>query len=100
MRFFLISDNADTEVGLRLAGIEGVVVPDAAGAEDALHKAVADETVGIVLITARLSAQCRDTLIRTKKAHPRTLIVEIPDRHGGGADSLEEYVRNAVGIKL
>lgn len=100
MRFFLISDNADTEVGLRLAGIEGVVVPDAAGAEDALRTAVADETVGIVLITAGLSAQCRDTLIRAKKEYPRTLIVEIPDRHGGGADSLSDYVRNAVGIKL
>ncbi|HEX3027523.1 MAG TPA: ATP synthase subunit F, partial [Clostridia bacterium] len=26
MRFYLISDNVDTQVGLRLAGIEGVVV--------------------------------------------------------------------------
>ena len=26
MRFYLISDNVDTQVGMRLAGIEGVVV--------------------------------------------------------------------------
>ncbi|MCD6155854.1 MAG: ATP synthase subunit F, partial [Candidatus Atribacteria bacterium] len=26
MRFFLISDNIDTQIGLRLAGIKGVVV--------------------------------------------------------------------------
>ena len=26
MRYFVISDNTDTHVGLRLAGIEGVVV--------------------------------------------------------------------------
>ena len=26
MRFFLLSDNIDTQMGMRLAGIEGVVV--------------------------------------------------------------------------
>lgn len=26
MRFYVISDNVDTQVGMRLAGIEGVVV--------------------------------------------------------------------------
>ena len=26
MKFFLISDNIDTQMGMRLAGIEGVVV--------------------------------------------------------------------------
>ncbi len=29
MRFYLISDNVDTQVGMRLAGIEGVVVHEA-----------------------------------------------------------------------
>ena len=26
MKFFLISDNTDTQMGMRLAGIEGIVV--------------------------------------------------------------------------
>ena len=29
MKFFLISDNIDTQMGMRLAGIEGVVVHNA-----------------------------------------------------------------------
>ena len=29
MRFYVISDNIDTKVGMRLAGIEGVVVHEA-----------------------------------------------------------------------
>ena len=31
MRMFLISDNVDTLTGMRLAGIDGVVVPRKAG---------------------------------------------------------------------
>ncbi len=30
MRFYLISDNVDTQMGMRLAGIEGVVVHEVA----------------------------------------------------------------------
>ena len=33
---------------------------------------------------------------------PAPLIVEIPDRHGGGRakDSITRYVREAIGIKI
>ena len=37
MRFFLISDNVDTLVGLRLAGIEGVVAHEDAEVSEALE---------------------------------------------------------------
>lgn len=36
MRFYLISDNADTLVGMRLAGIDGELVHDAQSVEDAV----------------------------------------------------------------
>ena len=38
MRFYVISDNVDTQVGMRLAGIEGVVVHE----EDEVRKALSD----------------------------------------------------------
>ena len=38
MRFFLISDNVDTEVGMRLVGIEGVVVHEKDEFLNALEK--------------------------------------------------------------
>ena len=38
MRFYLISDNVDTQVGMRLAGIEGIVVHEA----DEVRKALTD----------------------------------------------------------
>ena len=40
MRFYLISDNVDTAMGMRLAGIEGVVVHEDSEVRDALTKAM------------------------------------------------------------
>ena len=40
MRFYLISDNVDTAMGMRLAGIEGIVVHEDSEVRDALTKSV------------------------------------------------------------
>ena len=42
MRFFLISDNNDTRLGMRLTGIEGVVVHE----PDEVNRALSDATAG------------------------------------------------------
>ena len=42
MKFFLISDNIDTQMGMRLAGIEGVVAHEAEEVEAAVQLAVQD----------------------------------------------------------
>ena len=96
MRFYLISDNADTLVGMRLAGIEGELVH-----EDAVNRCLADEQVGIILITHRLCELCEDFITQTKRSYDKPLIVEIPDRHGSqGSDSITRYVRDTIGIKI
>lgn len=59
MRFALISDNHDTYLGMRLAGIEGVIVHDRDGVIKALEDATSDEQVGAVLITEKLVALAR-----------------------------------------
>ena len=41
MKFFLLSDNIDTRMGLRLAGIEGVVVHEKHETHEALDRAMA-----------------------------------------------------------
>ena len=48
---FLISDNVDTYTGMRLAGVDGVVVHERGELQEALQKVLKDETVGIVLLT-------------------------------------------------
>lgn len=102
MRFFLISDNKDTLVGMRLAGIPGVVVHTAEDTRAALEKAVNDENIGIIMITERLVELCPETVSQLKETHEKPLLVEIPDRHGSGRskDSITRYVREAIGIKI
>ena len=102
MRFHLISDNVDTEVGMRLAGIPGVVVHEEQEIKAALNEAIKMEDVAVILITENLVRVCRDFIYDLKLKLKKPLIVEIPDRHGNGRakDSITKYVRDAIGIKI
>ena len=51
MRFYVISDNVDTQVGMRLAGIEGVVVHEEDEVRKALSDAMEQEDIAVVLMT-------------------------------------------------
>lgn len=102
MKMYLISDNADTRTGLRLAGIDGVVVHtrEELGAE--LDKAVSDKDIGILLINEKLSKQFPEIISDLKINRRLPLVVEIPDRHGTGRapDFITAYLREAIGVKL
>ena len=102
MKFFLISDNRDTEVGMRLAGIEGIVVHGEKEVEQALKTACADKSIGVVLITAKLMNLCRQAIYEQKLHGSVPLIVEVADRHGAGkvSESITRYVSEAVGVKI
>ncbi len=102
MKFFLISDNIDTQMGMRLAGIEGVVAHTESEVNEALDKAFSDEETAVVLMTEKLVTLCRGRVYDLKLNRPRPLIVEIPDRHGnsGVTEAISKYVEEAIGIKL
>ena len=51
MKLYLISDNVDTLTGMRLAGIEGVVVHGSRELKEAVEKACADPEIAILLLT-------------------------------------------------
>lgn len=102
MRFYLISDNVDTAMGMRLAGVEGVVVHEDSEVRDALTKAMDYDDVAVILMTERLVSLCPDLVYNLKLNRKQPLIVEIPDRHGNGRakDSITRYVRDAIGVKI
>ena len=103
MRFYLISDNIDTQIGMRLAGIEGVVVHQPEEVVSELNRVfTGDSDIGIVLITEKLVKLCPEIIYDYKLNRKRPLIVEIPDRHGNGRakDSITRYVREAIGLKI
>lgn len=101
MKFFLISDSTDAMIGMRLAGIEAVKVTTAADAEKAFLEVLKDENIGILLITNGVGELCPAT-VKTLKQGNRPLLVTIPDGSDsdGKRDSITEYIREAIGIKI
>ena len=102
MKMFLISDNVDTQTGMRLAGVEGVVVHEREELRKALETTLADKTIGIILLTEKFGREFPDIIDDVKLNHRLPLIIEIPDRHGTGrkADFITSYVNEAIGLKL
>ena len=102
MKFYLISDNIDTQMGMRLAGIEGVVAHTEPEVTAALDAAFEDESIAVVLMTEKLVKLCHDRVYELKLSRTRPLIIEIPDRHGNSSvsEAISRYVGEAVGKKL
>ncbi len=101
MKMFLISDNTDTQTGLRLVGVDGVVVNDRFDLIIELNKTKRDKEIGIVIVTENLSARFADVIRDFRRERNMPLIVQIPDRHGSarGGDFITRYVREAIGVK-
>ncbi|HIX60258.1 MAG TPA: V-type ATP synthase subunit F [Candidatus Blautia gallistercoris] len=102
MKMFLISDNIDTYTGMRLAGVEGVVVHEREELRQALEETFADKSIGILLLTEKFGREFPELIDEVKLHHKTPLIIEIPDRHGTGRkpDFITSYVNEAIGLKL
>ncbi|MDA3846967.1 MAG: V-type ATP synthase subunit F [Vallitaleaceae bacterium] len=102
MKMYLISDNIDTQTGMRLAGVEGIVVHELDELVKALDQALLDREIGVLLITEKLGKMVSERIKDIKMNYHTPLIVEVPDRHGTGraADSITKYVREAIGLKI
>lgn len=102
MRFYLLSDNADTLMGMRLAGIEGEVLHEEAETSARLQQLMDQPEIGVVLMTNKLIGLCPELVYELKLNRKRPLIVEVTDRHGAGqlSDAITRYVREAVGINI
>ena len=102
MKFYLISDNVDTKMGMRFAGIPGVVVQEEEEVRRELMQAIENEDIAVILMTEKLVSLCPDIIYNLKLNRKKPLIVEIPDRHGNGRtkDSITKYVQDAIGVRL
>ena len=97
-----ISDNVDTLTGLRLAGVDGVVVHERNELREELENAMNDKEVGVILLTERFGREFPDLINEIKLQRTMPLLIEIPDRHGTGRkkDFITSYVNEAIGLKL
>ncbi|WP_291632661.1 V-type ATP synthase subunit F [Clostridium sp.] len=102
MRSYLISDNMDTFVGMKMAGIESVVLHEKEEIIEKIEELKKNEEIGIIVITEKIALLIPDEVNLIKLSKERPLLVEIPDRHGWNkaSDSILRYVKEAIGIKI
>lgn len=101
MKFRLVTDSRDALTGMRLAGIEGVYAQTAQDAERELKACVADESIGIILVTQGIAARCGELIDSLKLGESSTLVVTVPgSKNEQTDDNIMRYVREAIGIKI
>jgi len=102
MKVFILSDNTHTLTGMRLSGVEGVVVHEREDILKELAKVKEKRDIGILLITELLAERVQLELNEMKLSRSLPIIVEIPDRHGTRRppDFLTRYIRESIGLKI
>lgn len=102
MKMFLISDNKDTQVGMRLAGVDGVLISPQSNFKQVLEDVLKDKEIGVLLITEKLCKMAPEEIKEIKMNKRTPLIVEVPDKRGTerAPDFINAYIRDAIGLKI
>lgn len=102
MKFCAICDNLDAEIGLRLSGMECALVEDRDSFAAAFDRALADQDVGIIVLTEGALALDSDRVFEARQGRRLPLVVTVPggvSREPAGKELLE-FISEAVGVKL
>lgn len=101
MRSFLLSDNEDTLIGMRLSGIKGVLVKVKEDIISELNKALEDNEIKIIIVTQKVLSLAEKEIIELKIKRDYPLIISIPDRHGSNeGDYITRHIRESIGLKI
>ncbi|MDO4793337.1 MAG: V-type ATP synthase subunit F [Filifactor alocis] len=102
MRSILISDNNDTLVGMRLAGIEAILAKTPEEISRAIDYVLQKPEFGILIVTETVFEKAREELMEIRMYRRSPLVVEVPDRHGQRRPDnyITQYINESVGIKL
>ncbi|HCO18189.1 MAG TPA: ATP synthase subunit F [Tissierellales bacterium] len=101
MKSYLISDNRDTIIGMRLANIEGVLAQTREEITARFKEAVEDKDIGIIIITEKIFEEMKEEVLELKRTGSSQLIVTIPDRTGlKDKNFIMRYIKESIGIKI
>ncbi|MCL2773091.1 MAG: V-type ATP synthase subunit F [Oscillospiraceae bacterium] len=101
MKMYLLSDNSDTWEGMRLAGVDGIILHSGDEVEKKIKELITSEEIGIILVTEKLRLMCNEYISNIMLTHKKPLFLEIPDRHGFGRSktSITDYIKQSIGLK-
>ena len=99
MHSVVISDNRDSLLGMRLAGIDGFLVVEPDETWEVTQKVINDPEVGIVFLTEKAADMVKEQLVAFREKSIFPLITIIPDRHGfEKPNQIVKQIREAVGM--
>ena len=101
MKFYIVSDDADTCTGLRLAGVFFLLAHDEKTARESLETVCNDPETGMLMITENIRKMCPDVISDIEKGS-RPVLIEIPDSKNAGkpSDFLNDYIKSTIGINI
>lgn len=91
----LIGDEL-TITGMRLSGLKNVHLANEKNVSEVLKEI--SKTARITLITQELAKHVKKDIEKLRKADK--VILEIPDRSGGGEDFVDKLVREVIGFEI
>ena len=77
MKMYCISDNIETAIGLKFAGIETVVVNEKIEADEEIEKVLKDNSIGILIVTNQVYEFSQIKLDEIKHKLKMPLLVKI-----------------------
>ena len=98
----LVIGSEDAVWGFALTGVRGKIVKTRQELLQALEPAMADESLGIVLITEDVADLARSRVDMLKVRSTIPLLVEIPGPTGPSPDRppLSDVIRRTIGVKI
>ena len=102
MKMFLIADQTETYVGMRLAGIDGAIVHTDEEFYSEFDRAFADKSIGIILVMDEIYEKYSAYLMEKKLNSSIPLIVSVPKKGEGAAitGAVSNYIASAIGADL
>ncbi|AMB98874.1 ATP synthase [Aerococcus urinaehominis] len=101
MKQFVIVDNAESLTGMRLAGIEGVLIDDKHDFDQVLDQVLEKTEIGLIHISPSLIASHQERIndIRFNRTSPLLVSLKGPNDHQAD-DSITDTIQQAIGIQL
>lgn len=101
MESYIISDNEDTLIGMKMAGISGELLSDKRVILKRIDDLIKDPNIGIIILTHTIKVSLEAEVMKRKLESRDTLIVEIPGpKESIKSDFITKYIRESIGIKL
>lgn len=100
MKSYVISENRDSYLGMKLVGIDGAYLRTQDEIEAAFKQALKDKEIGIIFLSEQASLMIEALVLEAKKKYFVPLITVIPDRYGYQREEglITRYIKESVGL--